>query len=113
MSKPKWMGEKATRHRSKKQEDSVANRVKGKATIGSGSFFRQNDVEGQYSSIECKVTSKKGYRLTVEEFRKLQKRADFKKVPVFTIEFENENLELAVLTLPDLLMLIDEAKREK
>jgi len=113
MSKPKWFKEKTTRERSDKQETSLANKFKANKTINSGATFGENDVVSADVSIEAKITYGKGYRLTVEEWRKLESRTKVTQMPSFVIEFENDDLELAVIKLSDLEAIVNKFKTEK
>lgn len=76
-------------------------------TINSGATLGQNDVISDFCEVEAKVTSKASFSLKVADWQKLVGKADVKKIPIFMVEFEDDNLELAVVKKEDLLYLIE------
>ena len=100
------MNPESTRNRSKKQEKKIAKNFKGNTTINSGATLKQNDVFSETFDIECKITSAASYRLTVDEFRKLEKRTPGNRYPLFIIEFEQHGEEYVVMKKADLLTFI-------
>jgi len=108
---PGWLGEKeSTRKFSGKQEKRLAKTFNGKLTSNSGATFGQNDIESREFSIESKITAKKSYSISVDEFEKLIKRTPNGKIPVEVITFDKANLDLAVIRLENLLELFRNQK---
>jgi hypothetical protein len=109
---PSWLDKKinpSTRSRSSKQESKIAKDLKGKTSINSGATFGQNDVITDYCEVEAKTTSHSSYSLKVSDYKKLEKKCNIGKIPIFVIDFEKEKKSLAVLNYDDLLYLINKA----
>jgi len=102
----------STRERSKKQESKIARDLKGHASINSGATFGQNDVLADFCEVEAKTTNKESFSLTLADWRKLCKKCDTVKMPIFVVEFEKTQNSLAVLKYDDLIYLIDKANKE-
>ena len=102
----------STRARSKKQESKIARALKGSSTINSGATLSQNDVFTDYCEVEAKITGHKSFSVTLKDWFKLKKKSKAGKIPIFVIEFENENQSMAVLDYNDLLFLIKMANEE-
>lgn len=79
------------RKRSDKQEKKLAKEFGGKTTINSGATFGQNDIITPVFEIEAKTTSKKSFTLKLEDLKKLQRKCDKNKVPIFIVEFEGND----------------------
>ena len=109
---PAWLGSKkvkTTRYRSNKQETRIAKELKGTVSINSGATFGQNDVTTDFCEIEAKVTSKKSFSVTVDDWIKLNKKTKFGKLPIFVVEFEVTKESLAIIKWDDLKYLIESA----
>lgn len=110
MPLPKYLQEKTTtRSRSKKQESKIAKDLKGFTTINSGATFGQNDVITDFAEVEAKTTAFSSFNLKVHDFKKLKKKAQAGKLPIFTTQFENDNLHLVTMDYHDFLYLINKA----
>jgi hypothetical protein len=83
--------------------------MKGNTTINSGATLGQNDVILDFAEIEAKITGKSSFSIKVADWVKLQDKCHVHKMPIFVIEFEDDNLELAVIKKSDLQYLIDTA----
>lgn len=105
----KMSAEKTTRERSGKQESNIAKDLKGKTTINSGATFGQNDVLTDFCEVEAKTTCKESFAITLADWRKLRKKCDPAKFPIFVVDFEKSTDSLAILTYEDLLYLINKA----
>lgn len=109
--KPKWQQEsgtpESTRARSKRQEVKISDLINGRPSINSGATFGQNDVIADWTEPECKTTSKKSYSLKVDEWNKVVKKTPTTKIPLEIIEFEEHDLQLAIIDLDDLMMLVE------
>jgi len=95
------------RKRSDKRESFLAKDLGGKTTVNSGATFGENDVETESLSIDDKTTVKSSYTITVDTFKKVKARTKADKMPVLTINFENDNLCLAVINYSDLKFMIE------
>lgn len=120
MSRPKWMTKKleapTTRSRSKKQESKIAKDLRlgnAYASINSGATLGQNDVIADFCEVEAKVTSKQSFSMKVADWNKMEKKCAVNKIPIFMIEFEDDNLELAVVKKSDLLYFIEAMNNEE
>jgi hypothetical protein len=77
-----------TRRISDRQEKHNAKTTGGKTTIASGSTpVDKGDVKADLLRMECKSTEKKSFRLTLEDFEKIEAQAKDDEMPVFNIEF--------------------------
>jgi hypothetical protein len=95
---PFWLkGDYPVRKRSEKQEKKLAKRYGGRKTANSGAVFKQNDVETDDISIEAKFTDNKGYRITVEEIKRIEQRAGNRKIPVELIEFSKHGTSIVII----------------
>ena len=104
MSKPKWLNkEDSTRKRSDKQETRLAKSFGGRKTCNSGAKFSENDVKTPKFSIEAKTTKKKQFTLKLEELKKMERKAPFKKTPLFVLNFEETGDEYILLPISDFL----------
>lgn len=99
----------STRSRSKKQESRIARDLKGYATINSGATFGENDVIADFCEVEAKVTGRASYSITIKDWLKMVTKCKVDKMPIFMIEFEDPNLELAIISKTDLMYLIEAA----
>lgn len=114
MKNPKWLNKEVpTRVGSKKQEDKLADKFGGRATLGSGSCFGENDVITPDLEIEAKYTDGKGYRITVKEFKDIKAKCRIGKIPIQVLEFREDKLELAVIELDYIVDLLDTIKQLK
>jgi len=107
---PKWMSDgkkEPTRFKSDRAESKIASMLKGKKFINSGATLGQNDVFTDYAEVESKVTSKSSFTLKQSDWKLLMKKCSIDKIPIFTVEFEENDLVLAVLDINDLTMLIN------
>lgn len=112
MTLPKWLEEKeTTRKRSRKQETKIAKDLNGRATINSGATFGENDVVVDFAEIEAKTTKHNSFSLKMEDWTKLRKKSNVKKIPAMVIDFESSNRSLAVIDYEDLKYLISLANR--
>lgn len=110
MGQPKWLQPKTTRARSSKQESKIAKDLKGYTAINSGATFGQNDVLVDFCEVEAKTTTKDSFRLTRTDWKKLNDKIEFGKIPIFIVDFEHTKDEnLAVLKYSDLKYLIEKA----
>lgn len=101
----------STRARSKKQETKIAQRLNGRTTINSGATFGENDVITDYAEVEAKTTRKNSFSFKVADWQKMVDKCAVNKIPIFEIEFEGNDLNLAVLNVDDLRMLIEMANK--
>jgi hypothetical protein len=107
-----WLNNKknqTTRFRSNKQESKIAKELNGRTTINSGATFGENDVLTDYAEIEAKTTAASSFSFKVADWKKLVKKGDKSKIPLFLIQFERNNLTLAVIPYEDLKWLIEQA----
>ena len=107
MSLPKYLQEKeTTRSRSNKQEHRIAKELRGKTTINSGATFGQNDVITDFCEVEAKTTKKDSFSVKFDDLKKLNKKCNKTKIPVFVVDFEEHNKSVVVLDYQDFLLLI-------
>lgn len=105
-NKPKWLQkEEPTRKKSGKQEKRLAKEFKGRVTTNSGSTFSENDVVSPHFEIEAKTTESKQYILKIEDIKKMERKADKNKIPLFIVEFSQFNRELVIIDKQDFLTL--------
>lgn len=89
--------------KSRLQENRVAKDLDGRRVKASGATdFQKGDVRAKGVRVECKTTSTGSYRLTLVEWRKIQKEAagGFLDEPAMQIEFQGamgQNRKLAVI----------------
>jgi hypothetical protein len=102
----------STRARSKKQESKIAKDLSGHTTINSGATFGQNDVLVDFCEVEAKTTGNDSFSFKLSDWRKLCKKCNQKKMPIFVIDFEKTKNSLAVLKYDDLMYLIEKANAE-
>lgn len=100
-----------TRARSFKQESRIAKELKGSTTINSGATFGQNDVLTDYAEIEAKTTAASSFSFRVADWKKLQKKCATDKMPILILDFERNDLSLAVIGYEDLKWLIEQANK--
>lgn len=91
--------------RSRSQEKQVAKSLKGRLTVNSGATFAENDVVSKELEIECKITAKPRYSVSVKEWEKLQSRTDHSKTPAMVIYLNEGDTKLAVIDYDDFLRL--------
>jgi hypothetical protein len=80
---------KRQRRSSRRQEDSIAERLGGRRQPGSGAIEGVKGdvkVEGKYR-IEAKHTKQKSYRVTREELNKIRGECEGTETPLFVIDF--------------------------
>lgn len=77
--------------RAPKHEESVAKRVNGRKTIGSGSKKKKGDIYiDNVARIECKTTGRKSFSITQEMLDKIQNACiGCGEVPAIVVEFIN------------------------
>lgn len=103
---PKWFGvDKPTREVSYRQEKKLASDFKGRPTAGSGSVFSENDVKAVNFDIEAKTTMSSQYVLKMDEIKKMERRSDKDKIPLFIVEFQKFNREFVLMDKEDFLRL--------
>lgn len=106
-----------TRRISDKQERHNAKSTGGRTTIASGSTpVDKGDVKGELLRMECKSTEKKGYRLTLEDFEKIESQAKGEEMPVFNIEFrrpDGTKKQLYVINEGYFLELLELHRRDR
>lgn len=93
--------------RSRRQERDTAAEFGGRRNPGSGNTpLHGNDVRTDLLSIECKTTTAKGYRLTLDELQAAERHAllDGREM-AFIIDIKGH--EYAVVTKDFLLELLD------
>lgn len=80
---------RATKRRSRRQEDSVAEDLGGRRQKASGAMKgAKGDVRLKGKArVECKLTTKDSYRVTLQELSKIRGEAAFPEVPVMMLEF--------------------------
>lgn len=106
------------RGRSDKHENKTASLLKGRVTVGSGSFdFDKADVVLPEARIECKTTKKASKSVSLHLLHKIRKETDVSrgKMPILGLQFElsnGHNERYYVIDEKSLLMLI-EALREQ
>lgn len=110
MALPKhFLPKDTTRARSKKQESRIAKDLLGRTTLNSGATFGENDVITDFCEIEAKTTRKDSYTLKIKEFDKLLTKTKVGKMPIFTIEFEEQKKDVVIMDYHDFLYLINTA----
>jgi hypothetical protein len=79
-----------THDRSKVQEKSVASKLGGRTTVGSGNKDEKGDVRVfRFARVECKNTKDSGYRVTAEAVRKIEQAAlGCEEIPFMHVELE-------------------------
>ena len=106
-----------TRSISDLQEKHNAKTTGGRTTIASGATpVDKADVKADLLRMECKSTEKKGYRLTLLEFQKLESQAKDNEMPVFSIEFrqaDGNKKQLYVLNEGYFLELLELHRRDR
>lgn len=107
MSKPKWAGQKSTRHISDKQEKIVAKMLNGRKTINSGATLGQNDVETKAFDIEAKITAAKSFIIKESDLTKLRKKTKIGKIPLFLVEFSETGKKYITLDWEDFKTLTE------
>lgn len=106
MGAPKWFGkEEPTRKASEKQEKRIAKEFKGRKTANSGASFGENDIKTPKFDIEAKTTKSTQYILKMAELRQMERKADKDKIPLFIIEFAQENREFIIISKEDFMGL--------
>lgn len=113
MVKPFSFGEDSTRKKKKKsnkQELALAKRVGGKTQAGSGNqWHSKGDVEDKDFLIECKYTSHKSFRVSIDLWEEISEKAFAMggKTPAIEIILGEgqENLKLIVMSEDDYLEL--------
>jgi len=80
--------------RSERQEKGIAKRLGGRQQPRSGAGpWRKHDVDQGDFLIEAKWTATGSYRLTIQEWELLRRRARLEgKLPMYHIEFGNRRL---------------------
>lgn len=88
LNRDKERGPPAYRH-SKKQETSLASRVKGSKVPGSGSGMQKGDVRvSGVLRIEAKATAAKSFSVTMDMINKIENAAaSSSELPVIAIDF--------------------------
>ena len=82
-----------------KQEQEVADKLKGKKTKQSGAGYTKGDVQTDLLFIECKKTTAKSFRVTEQLMNKLDKDSfGTHKIPCICVELGNGRM---VYVLPD------------
>ena len=103
---PKWFGKKeTTRDKSTKQEKRLAKDFGGKVTKNSGATFGENDVVTPEFEIEAKVTDSSQFVVKMDDIRKMERKANKDKTPIFVIEFRKSNREFVMIGKEDFLAL--------
>jgi hypothetical protein len=80
--------------------------LSGRRTVNSGATFAENDVVAKTAEIECKITNKSRYTISVKEWNKLIGRTDHNKLPAMVIDLEEGGLSLAVISYEDFLKFV-------
>ena len=101
-----------TRSRSKKQESRIAEVLSGYASINSGATLGQNDVISDFCEAECKTTEKSSFSVKTSTWKLLVDKCHTDKLPILIVDFEKDDLSLAVLSVSDLKLLIDMANKK-
>jgi hypothetical protein len=110
---PDWLNKsKPTRDASAKQEKRLAKTLGGRTTPNSGARFGENDVLLPEFEIEAKTTEGLGYRFTVAEFEKAEKKTKMGKSTLMVLEFTEANREFVVMDISDFKRLTDGARAE-
>jgi hypothetical protein len=88
---------------SRKQEKSVAKRLGGQLTVGSGSrWFNKGDVRTECYLVECKTTGKLSYTIKSSELRKIETEALLEgRNPVLV--FDLDGRRYAILPFDDFM----------
>ena len=101
---PSWMGRdrEDRNRRSAEHERRIARLSGGRVQAGSGSSWRAaEDVSTRTHLLQHKFTDKKGFRLTADEFLKVQRNAhQTGKEPAMVIDFDSYGLTLLVVVYP-------------
>ena len=106
MGSPNWLGDvKSTREVSIKQETRLSKEFKGRCTSNSGAKFVENDVKAVNFDIEAKTTMSSQYVLKMDEIKKMERRSDKDKIPLFIVEFQKFDREFVLMDKEDFLRL--------
>ena len=93
------------RKKSQIQEKRVANELGGKVTPASGALWgAKGDVKSDLFLIECKVTEKPAYPLTLKRGTRISKEAlkENFRLPVMSVDLCNGKDKMAVVAYYDL-----------
>ena len=88
------------KRKSIKQENKVAKEMSAKTVVASGALWgAKGDVRNDQYLVECKITSKPFFRLSLKQWDKIRKEAikDGMRIPVFCIDLENGSKRFAVV----------------
>lgn len=109
MDKPKWFLKRSQKKNSIKHEKRVAELVDGERTFGSGMFpHLKGDVHTGEYFLECKVSTKQSYALSLKRLKKLDQEAKkANKIPVMFITLRDgrQRYDYALLKASDFLEL--------
>ena len=90
MNEDNYFSGDTSKQKSKKQEVSLAKKLGGRTTFGSGSWGHdKTDVEVGKFKIECKRTDKKSIILKKDWLIKLRKQAGA-NIPILHLEIQDE-----------------------
>ena len=105
---PKFFTEKeTTRSRSGKQEKSLAQEFGMRTTANSGATFGENDLKGKKWEIEAKTTKASQFTLKIKDWAKMEEKLGKNKNGCMIIQFEDHDLQLAVIDLNHIKNLIE------
>lgn len=92
--------------RADKHEKTVAKRLGGKITKGSGNGRDKADINTPEMKVECKTTKAESYRLDRLTLAKIETQAKSQgKIGVMNIQFEGTNARYVVILERDFEML--------
>lgn len=105
---PPWMQQsesKKVKRQSRKQEESVAQDIGGRAHPNSGAlYYAKGDVSNDRILVECKQTKHASYSLSLVELTRIEAQAkQVGKLPAFFIRFILTEREYVVLRKEDFL----------
>lgn len=87
------------KHRWQKQEQEIADKLKGKRTKQSGGGYTKGDVISDLFLIECKSTKGRSFRITNQLLDKLDKDAfGSSKIPIMFVELEHGKRKFYVIS---------------
>lgn len=100
---PPWFNKDRERRnaRSRKQEKERAEEIGGRTQAGSGSSWRApEDIRAEGFLEQLKFTDSKGFRVTVDEWKRIKKNANNAgRLPRMVIEFSEYGITLVITEL--------------
>jgi len=93
MTIPRWLKDKTPQEKGRRFEKKLAKKIGGRAQLASGSLpFFKEDIETDTHLVQVKTTTKKSFKLNLEDLEALQISATKRgKAPLFMLQMGGKN----------------------